>query len=118
MELLEIVKNVEMANSAIEKLGLNQNSQQKPFAISLSVGFLQGPCHQLRKDNSAFFYDYHTLWNALVWTFGPIGREITENRDFEAFDNDEDTSTFITEFETNDEYKERVIVYVNVHDMR
>ena len=118
MELIEIAKNVEAANAAIEKLGFNQDNERKPFAITISVGSLNAPCHQLRKDNSAFFYHYRHIWNALVWTFGDLGRAILENKDFEASENDEDTSTFTTEFETNDEFKERIIVYVNIHDMR
>ena len=118
MELIEIVKNVEMANSAIEKLGLNGDSRRKPFAITLSVGSLNRPCQQLRKYNCAFFYNYRSLWNALVWTFGDLGREILKNPNFEKFDSDELFTTFTAEFETNDEYKERVIVYVNIHDMR
>lgn len=115
MELIEIAKNVEATNSAIEKLGLNPDNERKPFAILVSVGWLNAPIHQLRKDNCAFFYDYHNLWNALVWTFGNLGRAIIENKDFELLDSDENISTFATEFEFEND---RVIVYVHVRDMR
>ena len=118
MKLIEIVKNVEAANRAIEKLGLSPDNRRKPFSITISIGSLHRPCQQLRKDNSAFFYNYRHIRNALVWTFGDLGRSVLENKDFEAFENDEDTSTFTTEFERNDAYKDHVIVYVNVHDMR
>ena len=118
MELIEIVKNVEAANSAIEKLGLNPYNERKPFAVTISVRSLHGPLHQLGKGNSAFFYDYRHIWDALIWTFGDLGRAILENPDYEAFDSEEGTSTFISEFETKGEYKERVIAYVNVIDMR
>ena len=115
MKLIEIAKNVEAANHAIEKLGLNRDNEHKPFAIMISVGSLNARIHQLRKDNSAFFYDYQNIWNSLVWTFGTLGYAILENNDFEVLDYDENISTFTTEFELDND---RVIVYVHVRDMR
>lgn len=115
MELIEIAKNVEAANRAIEKLGLNPDNRRKPFAITLSVLSSHSiELTSLRKDNSLFFYDYRSIWNALVWTFGTIGREILENADFKAFEFEE-TSSFIAEVKIDNE---RVRVYLNVYDMR
>ena len=111
MKLIEIAKNVEATNHAIEKLGLNQDNERKPFAIMISVGWLNAPIHQLRKDNSAFFYHYRHISNALVSTFGDLGRAILENNEFEVFDYDENMSTLTTEFEFDND---RVIVYVHV----
>ena len=115
MELIEIAKNVEAANSAIEKLGLNRDTSRKPFAIMVSVGRLTGRIHQLIKDNSAFFYHYRHISNALVCTFGDLGRAILENNDFDVLDYDENISTLSTEFELDND---RVIVYVHVRNMR
>ena len=116
MELIEIAKNVEAANSAIEKLGLNQDNERKPFAITISVfSYHSVKLVNLRKDNSIFFYHYRHIWNALVWTFGDLGRAILENANFEAFEYEENISSFIAEIKENDE---RVRVYVDVRDMR